>query len=509
MQLLEDSLTKRNNRMKINDSALLAAFKNNSESTVHRNGNSSRSLYKDLTNDNLRTMLKYSNDIITILDDKGTILFESPSIEKILGYTQEELIGRNAFEFIHKEDCKEVFGFFKEGLKIPERSTTIEYRFRKKDGSYVYLESAGIAVDDNPYMNGIVVNSKDVTEKRKNEVIIKKLTAAIEQSSNTIVITDVDGKIEYVNKKFEDLTGYSKDEVKGFSPSILQSGETTDSEYRKMWTAILTGNPWQGNVLNRKKNGTLYWENMKITPVVDQTDKITNFIAIKDDVTEDMMNDEQLKKALKEKDIMLKEIHHRVKNNLQIVISLLNLQASSVDDSKLKSQLTISQNRVRSMALIHQLLYRSNDLSSIGIEDYLYSISGQLLSAYGDLKDRITVKICASDIYFNIENAVPFGLLINELITNSLKHGFTGGTKGTINIKLTRNENGSYTLKYSDNGVGIPLTIVNGHVTGFGMYLVETLVNQLEGSIVHLHSKGTSYEVVFQGSNYQSRFHIT
>ncbi|MFI5211997.1 MAG: sensor histidine kinase [Ignavibacteria bacterium] len=494
------------NKMKIDDAAILAAFKNNTGNGSNSKGRISKAANHDLTIDNLRSMLEYSNDIITILDEKGFILYDSPSVEKILGYAQHELVGRNAFEFIHKDDIKDVYAFYNERLKIPERSTSIEYRFLKKDGNYIFLESSGINVEDNRYLNGIVVNSRDVTEKRKNEIIIKKLTAAIEQSSNTIVITDVEGNIEYVNKKFEDLTGYSKDEIKGVNPRILQSGETSDLEYRKMWTAILTGNVWQGEFLNRKKDGTHYWEKIKITPVVDHNDIITNFIAIKDDITENKMHDEQLKKALKEKEIMLKEIHHRVKNNLQIVISLLNLQASSVEDPKLKSQLIISQNRVRSMALIHQLLYRSHDLSSIGIEDYLYSISGQLLSAYGDLKDRIEIKINAAGIFFNIENAVPFGLLVNELITNSLKHGFPSSKKGFINIDLSKEDESNYTLKYSDNGIGLPLTIVNGHVTGFGMYLIETLVNQLEGTIEHLHTKGTSYKVNFRGSNYQSKF---
>lgn len=140
---------------------------------------------------------------------------------------------------------------------------------------------------------------------------------------------------------------------------MLSSGETSPEIYRELWTTILTGKVWEGELKNKKKTGEQYWERIKITPVIDENDAITNFIAIKDDITKEKQVNEKLAQSLLEKEIMLKEIHHRVKNNLQIVISLLNLQSSSVDDVKLKNQLLISQNRVRSMAIIHQLLYRS------------------------------------------------------------------------------------------------------------------------------------------------------
>ena len=203
---------------------------------------------------------------------------------------------------------------------------------------------------------------------------------------------------------------------------------------------------------------------------------------------------------------MLKEIHHRVKNNLQIVISLLNLQSNSVDDLKLKNQLQISQNRVRSMALIHQLLYRSADLSGINMGEYLLSLSSQLLASYTDMRDFVSVKINANDILFSIETAVPFGLMVNELMTNSMKHGFPNGRKGHIEITLKKTGTDTFELNYFDNGIGIPITVVNGHALSFGMYLIEMLVSQLEGNIVLVPSKGANYKINFRGSNYQSRF---
>lgn len=475
-------------------------------SVVNSNGRSHDKLINDVM---LKSLIDYSSDIITILAEDATILYESSSIEKILGYKKEELVGRNAFEFIHKDDMKMVQQKFSEGVSNPGMALKVQFRFRNNSGSYVHLESVATKLENHLYSGKIVVNSRDITERIIAEKNIRRLSAAVEQSSNTIVITDIDGNIEYVNRKFYELTGYSKEEVIGQNPSFLRSGLTTDEEYKALWTTILTGKVWEGEFRNRRKNGEVYWERIKITPVVDADDRTTNFIAVKDDITEEKIKDEKLENNLREKELMLKEIHHRVKNNLQIVISLLNLQADTVNDPKLKVQLMISQSRVRSMALIHQFLYKSTDMSSINMEEYLLSISSQILAMFGDLKDSVVVKVNSEDVYFTIETAVPFGLLINELLTNSLKHGFPNARLGKITISLEQHIDGTYSLLYSDNGAGLPLTVVNGHVLGFGMYLVDLLVEQLDGKIEHLPSEGTTYKVNFRGSDYSSRLKHT
>ena len=485
---------KKKNKQQLNTQKMYSEYENN--------------LYggTNLSKETLSSLFKYSNDIITVLDEQGTILYESSSIENILGYKQNELVGKISFEYIHKEDVQKVMESIQRGLAKTGSHITIEYRYLKADGTYTWLESVGTYILQIP---GIVVNSKDISEKKQTQKNIERLTAAVEQSSNTVIITDINGIIEYVNNKFVELTGFGKEEAFGKTSSLIQSGETSAEVYKDMWSSILTGNVWEGELKNKKKNGALYWEKIKITPVVDEHDRIVNFIAVKDDITEKKMNDELLKKNLKDKEIMLREIHHRVKNNLQIVTSLLNLQASSVDEPKLKEQLKISQNRVRSMALIHQLLYRSADLSRINMEEYMYGITSQLLSVYSEIKDRVRIKCVSRDIDFTIETAVPYGLLVNELITNSIKHGFPKGRKGVIKIELLHNGENDYELIYNDNGIGIPFTVVNGHVHGFGLYLIETLVSQLDGEINHVKGEGTTYIIKFKGSNDKNSFRIT
>ncbi|MBL8017312.1 MAG: PAS domain S-box protein, partial [Ignavibacteria bacterium] len=268
----------------------------------------------------LKELMNLSTDIITVLNEDGTILFESPSIERILGYERNELNGLNAFSFVHKDDVAAVMDAFADGINSPGKAIFAPFRFRHANGNYVYLEAAGTKFTEKPGSTHIVVNSRDITKRVEDEIKLNRLTAAVEQSSNTIVITDIDGHIQYVNKKFEELTGYSKDEVIGGKPNLLKSGETSEEVYKDLWTTILTGRVWEGEFRNLKKSGEMYWERIKITPVVDSNDRITNFIAMKDDISLEKEKDSRLEHSLREKEMMLKEIHHRVKNNLQIVI---------------------------------------------------------------------------------------------------------------------------------------------------------------------------------------------
>ena len=176
-------------------------------------------IYNPITDDVLKALINLSSDIITVLSPSGIILYESDSIEKMLGYSKNELIGQNAFRFVHKDDFRRVYSDFSKGLKTPGRSIISSYRFLKADGTYSYLESAGTRYEGSAGEN-IVIISRDVTARIESENNVSRLSAAVEQSSNTIVITDINGKIEYVNKKFEDLTGYSKTEAINQNPNV-------------------------------------------------------------------------------------------------------------------------------------------------------------------------------------------------------------------------------------------------------------------------------------------------
>ena len=207
--------------------------------------------------------------------------------------------------------------------------------------------------------------------------------------------------------------------------------------------------------------------------------------------------EEQMEKSLEEKEILLKEIHHRVKNNLQIISSLLNLQSRTIKDGQTLEKFKETQNRIKLMAIFHEKLYQSKNLAEIEFGEYVQSISTSLLRSYGS-DSNITLHTEVDDVsLLGVDTAIPCGLIINELVTNSLKYAFPIGRKGEIRIDFHKRENDKFMLTISDNGVGIPKDLDFRNTKSFGLQLVTTLVEQLQGTINLDRSNGTNFKVRF------------
>ena len=205
--------------------------------------------------------------------------------------------------------------------------------------------------------------------------------------------------------------------------------------------------------------------------------------------------EEKVRTSLREKEIMLKEIHHRVKNNLQIMTSILNLQQHRIADTGMQELFAAAQRRIRSMALVHENLYHSSDLAAIAMEDYVRSIAEELLRAVG--KPDVVIIPTITDVYMGVDHAIPCGLILNELLTNSLKHGFPGGRAGEIAISVTLEKPDAYMLVVRDDGVGFPTTFDMKHPDTLGMQIIGSLVEQLEGSIETMNDGGAMTVVRF------------
>ena len=215
---------------------------------------------------------------------------------------------------------------------------------------------------------------------------------------------------------------------------------------------------------------------------------------------EDLFNlNKQLEQANTEKTILLKEIHHRVKNNLQLVMSLLNIQARSTESTSIEDFLEKGQSRIASMALIHQNLYQTENLDRVNFQEYLENMieNTQVAFSKGE-KPNTIFKIDANGNYFDIQTSIPLGLIINELITNALKHAFPEDLLGKIEIELQQNTDKSYDLTISDNGIGIS-TIVKTKKS-LGLELVHLLVSQLKGTVTVIQNRGTTYKINFYES---------
>jgi PAS domain S-box-containing protein len=417
-----------------------------------------------------------------------------------------EIISMNDFEVSWKETAN----LYRADDKLVMETDTAKINYEepqtRPDGELHYLRTSKVPLHDKAgRVIGILGSYEDITEKKRAEEKLRMLSCAVEQSRSSYVITDTECRIEYVNPAFTEIKGYSSEEVIGDTPRILTTGATTEEIYNELWNTIKSGGEWRGELQNIKKGGELYWEFVIVSPIKNEEGVIEHFLIVQEDITEKKIKDDQLRKAVKEKEVMLSEIHHRVKNNLQIISSLLKLQSGYIKDPAAHEYFQISQDRVKTMALIHEQLYKSSELSRINFNEYLRQLTVHLLQSYGISPHKCSLSVNIKDIYLGIDTAIPCGLLTNELITNSLKHAFPGDRKGEINIDMTSNPDNMCTLIVKDNGIGIPDEIDFKRSHTQGMQLIMTLAKQLEGEIEIDKEDGTKVTIVFPAGAYKPR----
>jgi len=215
------------------------------------------------------------------------------------------------------------------------------------------------------------------------------------------------------------------------------------------------------------------------------------------DITERKQAQAKILASLAEKETLLKEVHHRVKNNMQVISSLLRLQEGRVKDKDAAALLKDSQNRIQSMALVYNKLYQSENLASVNMTDYIKELSAGLVKSYAVSPVRVAVNVAQSNVFLNVDSAIPCGMIINELVTNSLKYAFPGNRKGLITISLTENEKGLQ-LTVGDDGVGIPEGVSLANNSTLGIKLVSNLVRDQLGGILEIDRRhGTAYQINF------------
>jgi two-component sensor histidine kinase len=223
-----------------------------------------------------------------------------------------------------------------------------------------------------------------------------------------------------------------------------------------------------------------------------------NIMGMIRDVSRRKRAEEQVAASLREKEVLLKEIHHRVKNNLQIISSLLSLQADHIDDPLALAKFRESQERINSIALLHESLYRSADFARIDIAHYIQRLATNLSDTYcSTCESRVKVNVQVSHLLLDLGTAMPCGLIITELLTNSIKYAFPEGQEGEVYVRLDSDADGAIALTIGDTGVGLPPDTVLGQTDSLGLQLVDTLVKQLKGTIVISRELGTQFHITF------------
>jgi two-component system, sensor histidine kinase PdtaS len=318
-----------------------------------------------------------------------------------------------------------------------------------------------------------------------------KFEAVVETAGDGIITADEFGRVETFNAAAERIFGYTADEISGEGVPLLLSAEARGGGVR-LDEAIGSRREAEG----RRKDGSIFPVELNVGEVNFGERRI--FTLILRDITERKREEEKIRASLREKEILLKEIHHRVKNNLQIISSLLNLQSAHIRDPRALEVFKEGQGRVRSMALIHEKLYQSDDLARVDFSEYMRNLAAYLFRSYEVHAGAVRLNVEAEDVLLGVDTAIPCGLIINELVSNSLKHAFPGGGGGSINIRLRPAGAERLTLTVADDGVGLPEGFDVRATPSLGLQLVNTLARQLGGDVLVGDCAGAEFSITFR-----------
>jgi PAS domain S-box-containing protein len=432
--------------------------------------------------------------------------------EEIFGWEKEEVLGRDFFEFLIPEPEKPAVQELVASILETKAPTLSENRNITKDGHRLWCEwYTSLLRDEAGRVEAILSLGLDVTERRRMEEALReseeKHRGLYEAVSGGVVVQDAQGRIVEANAEASKILGLSLDQMRGLTSAdprwrtIREDGSPFPAPERPLAVALRTGKPVRGSLSGvfNPESGRYRWVQTNAEPLLERdSGKVLGAVATFWDFTERKEAEEQLKSALKEKEALLKEVHHRVKNNLQVISALLDLKAAGLSDPEALRAFRDSQNRVRAMALIHERLYQSQGLAKMDFGAYLRGLMDHLFRAYGLEPDalQLTHEVGAETV--SADAAVPIGLILNELVSNSLKHAFRDGRKGKISVGLERGTDGSWELSVADDGPGLPPGLDFRATETLGLQLVCILVRQIGGGIERLPGPGTGFKVTFK-----------
>jgi len=335
----------------------------------------------------------------------------------------------------------------------------------------------------------------------------ERVRLSFENANDGAVLVDPNGNMERVNNRMCDILGYSKEELERMTVNDIAHPE--DKKIGTEFIEKSISGEIESAVLVKRyfhKQGHIIWGQVSSSIIKDAKENPICFISHVQDITQRKQAEEQIRASLKEKEILLREIHHRVKNNMQVIISLLRLQADKIEDKKYADMFKESWNRIKSMSLIHEKLYQTQNFANIDFGTHLKSLVDSLLVSYGVDTSKIRINMKIEAIPLDIENAVPCGLIVNELVSNSLKHAFPQEREGNVHIGLKAIIENEFELAVIDDGIGMPEDLDIEKSDSIGLTLVKMLaVHQLGGLIEMNLTEGTQFRIKFKILEYKQR----
>ena len=434
-------------------------------------------------------------------DLNGDILFANTAMAKIFGYDSiEDIKTKSTQLYKYPEDRKKMIDLIINKGNINYHDVDM---FSRDGKTLNILLSASLEAN---IISGMLM---DITERKKAEEALvtseDKYRTLFDANPIYTILLDINGKILDVNDATANLSNLTKHELVGKSFDELDFYQSENySEQRNKFHEALNEKSPPPYISKVKINGNKHWIENRLK-LLKNEDENRSILLIANDITESKKAEKEIKSSLKEKEYLLREIHHRVKNNMQIISSLLNLQTKYVNDGEAIDVLQESQNRVKSMAMIHEKIYQSNDLEKINFEDYIQSLVSNLFYTYNIDQNLVKSNFKIENITLNMETAVPCGLIISELISNSLKYAFPNKMHGEIILSLKSIED-TYELMIKDNGIGLPKELDLNNLESLGLLLVKILTEQIEGKLIINTINGTEFKVIFKELEYKKRF---
>ena len=470
------------------------------------------------SNKRFRTMANAIPQLAWITDPDGHISWYNEQWYSYTGTTPDQMEGWGWQSVHDPEVLLKVLEQWKASLATGQMFD-MEYPLRGADGIFHPFITRVLPLKD---AAGNVLQwfgtNTDITDRKRAEEKLQALANVVESSSDAILTLSLDGIIASWNKSAELIYGYSAEEVLGKNVSILEP-DNLKGETKKLIEEVKPGENTQHYVASRlRKDDELIHVSIAFSPVYDASKKLVAVSAVTRDITQQIDAERSLLKA----EITRKqELHHRIKNNLQVISSLPDLQADKfknrefIKNSEFLEAFRESRDRVISMALIHEELYKRKQFETLDFSAYIRNLVEKIFQTYRlDNKNIFLHMDLEENIFLNMDDAVPLGIIVTELVSNSLKHAFSGRNEGRIYINLHREKNGDsisnredgkyegckstgFILKIADDGIGIPESIDLENLNSLGIQLVTTLIDQLDGELELKRNQGLEFTIKF------------
>jgi len=448
--------------------------------------------------------LEIMGDALMVIDSHANVVKVNKVFSDLWGYTQNEVYGKPAFGMFPKEELSK---HQSELEKVAKKGGTriFETIALTKDKKEINVSVSGTVLKDEKGKTlNFIALFRDISERKHAEEALQQskdeLNVVFNCANDGLVLCDKTGKILRVNKYIVEIGGYAEEEFVGKRLNALKMLPLKSiSKMTTIFSKLIKGQEISFEAEVTTKKGE-----MKVVEIhnsfLKKEGKVERVVAVLRDITERKLAENKIKKSLKEKEILLQEIHHRVKNNMQVILSLIMLQYDVCQEEKIKELFQKTYSRVKAMCLVHEKLYKSDDYSNINIRGYIEHLVLELFDSYGVDPSRIQLELLVEIVDMNIKESLPLGLIINELVSNSLKYAFPAKVKrkGKIHISLQPKNNNEFQLLIGDDGVGIPEHIDPFKSNTLGLRMVNILVkNQLDGHFKLNRRKGTLYTICF------------